>query len=652
MNTHVEKQQNHKKHSAASMLYQQHNVDESPFQFEDNRPKSIAQRKFQEQNKKATEKALQKKNKTNDLQTMQLKMISHYTSGVIQLAMNRTEADKLKAVLQKYTGKIKRETLETIFNQISQKYDTLEAATNDLEARLAFAVRQEQTLEFRVNASAYPRVHLAGDSRESRNELKETTQSTPPTKKGYDLSYRQHTDAIDAELDRFLPKGDFDVSEQRERYYQAADASQSQVSPRKKKGMFTHTAPGGLPMTSMTPDMMKHYHAMHYKPDLVKPDETQSTRTYEHQYTDRARQSMNVETFRAFFLPPGSKANDGQELMVNTLGASLDSNTPTRGNTIGSGVVNKTIYKHFQRSLELLNSDLDKGPMSGDIGNFERRTQLHIQYLRRYSLRGMRANEEAHAKQGGKVPWQTLQPIIQQTGLMINGMLNTLATQKKLPDYNIDIKDNLILEKLRIIAVMLGVMIKTEKRLLVNHIMANHGNEATGQAILTMIGNLAAIEQNINQALSKNAASLKVLEKGGGASKASSMSLSPMASKSHIEQQDRDFDRIFLTNNCLPEAILGRKLTLEEARRLRLSLIENGQQLGGFLDADQPVIQTIARQFPINRNIVIYEGQQIWRRFLVSGGNVLDITLSNIPIPENTALNLERINRNHFIRKR
>lgn len=580
----------------------------------------------------------------------QLKIISLYASGIIQRAMDQEESKKLYDVLQQYADQIDEQTLQQIFNKIQARYDTLAEATNDLNARIDFARRQAQMRDFRVNATTYPRVFLAGNDKPTREQLIKNMGQKPKTAKGFDLSYRQHTDVIDQELDQFLPQGNFDRGEQRERYYEASRQSQTKTVPRNKKGMFTHKAQGGLPMTSITPEMMEHYHAMHYARQLVRPDETQSTRTYEAQYTKRAYESMNVETFRAFFLPPGSEADSDQELMVNTIGASLDSNAPTRGNTIGSGIVNKAVYKHFQKTLELLNADLDQSLMKGNLESFETRTQFHIQFLRQYSLKGMRANEQEHANSQGDVPSDTLQPIIQQTGLMITGMLNTLAHNQQLPEFNIELHDKLVMEKLRIIAVMLGVMIKTEKRLLIDHVILNQGNEQTGQTILSQIGNLAAIEQNINQALNKYAEPLKALGRGKSLDQGEEFGLS-MTAKDNIEKEDELFDQIVLANNCLPEAILGRKLTQVEARILRLNLIDNGQQIGGFLDADQPVIETIIRQFNLNMNIIIYEGDQIWRRFIVNGGNVLDITLSNIPIPQNTAIVLERINGNHFIRK-
>lgn len=589
---------------------------------------------------------------TPETRSMQLKLITQYTSAVVQRVMNKEELDKLQRFLQQYTGQIGEDEINELWNYFGQGYDTLEAAMPELTHRIQFVIQQSTQHNFRVNATTYPRVFLAGDDKPGRDDLKGKF-GKPATAKGFDLSYRDHTDAIDKELDAFLPSGDLDVEAQREAYYKAARESQATTTERNKPGMFSVSAPGGLSMSSITPDMMGHYGNMHYKSSLVKPDETSTTRAYEHEFTGHSARELNIEAFRSFFLPPGSDAPADQELMINTLGAGLDSNTPTRGNTLGAGKVNSMVYLHFRRTLELLNADLDKGPLAGSLESFENRTRLHIQYLRNYTFKGMMENEEEHSKTTkGALPWDSLKPMILQSALLINAMLNVLSRNEKLPDFRIDLRDAHVIERLRTLSMVLGLMVKVEKRIAIDRALINEGSQEALITSLTLIANLGEVEQNINAALARYAPELNALKSGkqdeSGMENKSGLDF---GSKGSVEDADREFDQLVLTNNCLPEAILGRKLTLIEARELRLNLLGNGQRIGGFLDADQPVIATIAQQFNFNMNIIIFERGQVWRRFLVNGGNVLDITLSHIPIPPHTAIILERINRNHFIRR-
>ncbi|CAK9885834.1 MAG: hypothetical protein XXXJIFNMEKO3_02251 [Candidatus Erwinia impunctatus] len=116
---------------------------------------------------------------------------------------------------------------------------------------------------------------------------------------------------------------------------------------------------------------------------------------------------------------------------------------------------------------------------------------------------------------------------------------------------------------------------------------------------------------------------------------------------------DREFDELVMSNNCLPHAILGRQLTLEEARQLRITLLDQRQAIGDYLDADQPVIEAIVRQFAVSGYIVINEGSRIRRRFRIEGDEVLDVTGQDReqPLPSTGCLRITRVGGNHFIRK-
>lgn len=451
--------------------------------------------------------------KMNDFWTQRLERASRFghnlsqppaSEPVIQRSMDGTELNKLQAILSKYVGVIDDETLNEIWNRIGANYDTVEEARPDLEKSLAFAQRQGQERNFRVNATAYPRVYLAADDKPTREDLNEKM-GKKQTGKGFDMGYREHVDLIDEELDQFLPEGEFDPAEQRDLYNQAVRDSQVSITPRKREGMFSVTAQGGLPLTTITPGLMDHYHAMHYKPQLKRPDETQSTRTYEGQYVDKAAKSLNFETFRAFFLPPGSDAGPEQESMVNTLGAGLDSNTPTKGKTIGSGTINKTVFLHFKKTLEMLNADLDQGKLAVKEGpdDFTKRTRAHIDYLRNYGMEGMLANEKEHAEQTG-MPWETLQPMIIGAKDRIIEMMHALSRSEELPEFKINPKEEHLPEKLRVLGTVLGLMIKIEKRILMNRAILNLGSDEDGVQIMTNLKNLVAVEQNINQALAKH----------------------------------------------------------------------------------------------------------------------------------------------------
>jgi len=602
-----------------------------------------------------TETKTPAQNKSSGFSPAQLKPIAQFSSNVIQCMMNPTERMKLSEYVRKFNDRISEQEINEIISSFAENYDRFEQAETALNAVLKNAVERQTIGSYRVNASQYPRVFFAGTEQATNERLKAQFGTKPA--KGYDLSYRGHVDAMDTELDNFLPDEDHNAAELRDRYYEEVKKTKGTVTPNKSgEGRFQMTAPNGFPITALTPAVMEHYHAMHYKPTISRSTllDTQTTRTYEAEYLKRAASTLNIETFRAFFLPPGSNSDSEQELMINTIGASLDVNVPTKGDTIGSGVTNKTVFKHFQKTLELLNADLDKGILKGNLDSFKNRTKQHIQYLRQYSLKGMIANEKTHSEsEKGNVPWDILGPMIQQTGRLINAMLYALNLGTGLSEFQINVEDKLILDKLRVLGVMLGVMIKTEKRLLINYALIDEGDQHIARTILTMIANLGEIEQNINKSLVKYRPQLKGLEKSKSPKQKleGSFSSTHILSSDEIEEDDRNFEQQILTNNCLPEAILNRPLSLPEARRLRLSLLDNNQQIGGFLDADQPVIAVIARQFNLNQNIIIYNNGQIWRRFLIAHDNVLDITLANIPIPQDNAILIDRIGGNHFIRR-
>lgn len=428
---------------------------------------------------------------------------------VVQRVMDKTELNKLYTILDGYRGVLDHKTLDEIWDRFRLGFDTVEAAGPDLKSALEFAGRQAEERKFRVNAEKYPRVYLAADDKPSREYLNEKM-GKKQKGKGFDLGYREHVDLIDEELDQFLPERDYPVgdprrAEQRDLYNEAVRGSQVSISPRKREGMFSVEAQGGLPLTTMTPGVMEHYHAMHYKPQLIKPDETQSTRTYEAQYVDKASKSLPFETFRAFFLPPGSDAGPEQESMLNTLGAGLDSNTPTKGNTIGSGIINKTIFLHFKKTMEMLNADLDEGKIEGVESpgdDFEKRTLAHIGHLREYGMKGMLANEEEHTQETG-MPWGTLLPMITEAKDRIVGMMHTLTQTGMLPEFEINPEEEHSEEKRRLLGVLLGLMMKLEKRLLMNHAILGVGSEETGVDLMTNLKNLSLVELNINQALAK-----------------------------------------------------------------------------------------------------------------------------------------------------
>lgn len=59
-------------------------------------------------------------------------------------------------------------------------------------------------------------------------------------------------------------------------------------------------------------------------------------------------------------------------------------------------------------------------------------------------------------------------------------------------------------EKLRVLGTVLGLMIKIEKRILMNHAILDLGLDREGVQIMTNLKNLVAVEHNINQALAKH----------------------------------------------------------------------------------------------------------------------------------------------------
>lgn len=355
----------------------------------------------------------------------------------------------------------------------------------------------------RVNATSYPRVWLGGDDRASVRYLGTAMNVSKMTPKGTDPSYRQHVAAIDAEkanlvrqnetgaVGRALPRDDG--------YAEAVLRTTASVTPRTKAGMFTAEATGPMPLTKLTPELMKIYQNMHYKNTVVKEHlaDTQSTRSYESQYLERAQKALSPEAFRAFLLPAGSAASPNQHLMLNDLGASLDVNVPAAGGTVGSGIVNKAVYKHFQKAVEDLNRKVDQEDpgIKGNSKEFEIRTRAQIQHLRDFGWEAMLSNEKENSRKTSG-SWQGTESKFKQTRDEIVRRVNMAAEGKKLPAY--PVKDE---EERRIVGTTLGLMVKVEKRILINHAILGSGTEGDAVQILANLRNLGEVEANINRSL-------------------------------------------------------------------------------------------------------------------------------------------------------
>lgn len=360
------------------------------------------------------------------------------------------------------------------------------------EPSLSLRMRKEgQRLELDTSGSDVLREQLR-----SRKKKKGAGQ-----KRYIDPSYHETVQYVNVEFGKFCEDAR-DVLNTQEMYAaydillagQGASSDGSQIS-----GM------GPSPLTAMTPLLMTTYQDMHYRTKLQKDDETASTRAYEAAYTGMVFKELPFSQARAFALP--LESGTGETSMVNTIGATLDMQTPTSGNTLGQGKVYSAIFKHFQKSMELLNQHLDETEMyeEGTQGAFEKRTKQHLRLLDdSNALAGLYHNEEAGFDPSrGFAGWGDLRREINTLVVLIAASLDMVPERpEEAFEILVQLKDlkgdnAAFVKQFELIGAIIGVMIKTEKRQLLNAQM--FGRDRQVEERLDNLYRLHRVESAINE---------------------------------------------------------------------------------------------------------------------------------------------------------
>ncbi|GAB4192386.1 MAG: hypothetical protein OHK0022_06560 [Roseiflexaceae bacterium] len=259
------------------------------------------------------------------------------------------------------------------------------------------------------------------------------------------------------------------------------------------------------PLTTMTPNLMNLYHDSHYKKELVNEDETSSTRRYESDYLGQVERNMPISIWRPFVLP--DRSSQEERSLVNAIGGTLDANVPTSGKTIGQGKVYSAIYKHFQRTMELINQMLDT-EHSDQIGTgntaFQNRTRLHNKYLESSFLTGLYENEQSNFsdQDSGFSDVESLVRSIDTLSILISASLDNVPEDPNQDfDILIDLEEMLresktFVKNFELIGSILGMMVKKEKRLILNLQMLGKSHQTKEH--LENLYRLSRVEAKIN----------------------------------------------------------------------------------------------------------------------------------------------------------
>lgn len=268
----------------------------------------------------------------------------------------------------------------------------------------------------------------------------------------------------------------------------------------------TITSSGAFPLSGMTPSLMEMYHESHYKKELQKPNDSVSSRAYESDYITESSTRVPFSQWRPMVLPEQDSSHE--HTMVDAIGGTLDANVPTVGKTIGQGKVYSAIYKHFQRTMEIINILLDEEHgeyQSGNDRSFMERTHLHTRHLEANLFMGMHANEEERfdAKDSGFDSWNSLSGAIDELIVLISAslddvpedMMHMAATRI---DLGAMLKDpKTFVKKFELIGTIIGLMIKKEKRLVLNYQML--GKPKGVEECLNNLYELRRVELAINR---------------------------------------------------------------------------------------------------------------------------------------------------------
>lgn len=345
------------------------------------------------------------------------------------------------------------------------------------------------------------------DINSTGNETLESMAKSKNARKTYfDPSYHETVDYINVEYGEFYDKAQKAGLNDWEIHIAFNRLMERQESSVNKSNVNT---PEHAPLTSMTPNLMGMYHESHYVKKTKKKDDTASSRLYESEFIDFSSKVMDFGLWRAFALPQGSK--DTENTMVNTLGGTMDSNIPTEGHTIGIGKIYSAIYKHFQRTMEIINIIIDKqhgAYKGGSIEAFGNRTAQQSELLDKHLFVGMFTNEEENfSTDSGFGSWAELAQAIEEIIVLISGATKDMSLlSDKVPDLGFSLAELMkdkktFVKKFELIGTVIGLLIKKEKRLFMNFNMLNMEKESI--VCLENLGILAEIEKKINLEVDK-----------------------------------------------------------------------------------------------------------------------------------------------------
>lgn len=403
--------------------------------------------------------------------------------------------------------------------------NSVAARKRTLEQFLAY-YESKESHTFTIN-EVYPRVkvHATGNAILTGLLTKWKKKHKGRNQQYVDLTYPDTVEYMDEEFSAFClvaEKYGLDPADIQEAYDRVLSKQKCSHSDGKIE------ASGPSPLTTMTPTLLGLYQDMHYKEELVTQNVTISTREYERDYIMEVTK-LPFSQWRPFVLPGSSEVQN--ESMLNAIGATLDVQNATKNGTIGQGKVYSAIYKHFQRSMEILNAKLDEEKKYSRTtkGGFEERTKHHVEKLNNYFLLGLYDNEERHFNEEQKLLMQLQEPFKNQDNKQESSSQSAFAQwedlksaidtfvkciSKSLYDVPDSFEEDFelafsleevhgskaaIVKQVELIGAILGLMFKKEKRLLLNHQM--FGNDMQVEECLRNLYKLFRVEEKLNKQL-------------------------------------------------------------------------------------------------------------------------------------------------------
>lgn len=441
--------------------------------------------------------------------------------------------------------------------------------------------------------------HSSNETLKGMLDKKNASKKKKGRKQFHDPSYHDTVEYIDAEYEEFYEAAEDELNAQEIQV--AFDMLVSgQTASVSDQAIETSEH---APLTTMTPSLMEMYHETHYKKELLKQDDTSSSRAYESDYIGETMGKFGMSNWRPFVLPDRSSSEE--TTMVNSLGGTLDSNVPTTGRTIGQGKVYSAIYKHFQKTMEIINILLDEDHgeyQSGKEGAFKERTKLHTRHLEANFLKGLYANEKEHfSEESGFTSWQELARAIDGLVILVSASLDDVPEDMVLGfSVHIDLADMLkdkktFIKKFELLGAIIGMMVKKEKRLLLNYQML--GKYDGVKQCLENLYELNRVEGKINMQISslwhiigpmlnRNAESKQVGKELKELSGESSQSPGKMTAKRGREDYLPDIsdyialDDFRLFNEIGPQLTSGRMVPLDGYQVGQLLELFNGSPSG------------------------------------------------------------------------